>query len=288
VDRRREGLERPPRRSEDGRRPRLRDRRERHPVRDRQPPRSGLDDAQGDHGARGRCLHQVPPHGGGALEEAMADPSRGEDTSWNNITTDHGLKPENKYWMPPDHAFVSDAEFQASEYKAAIDFMQTCTGDTCGLKEIPRRSARPQAAASCVTTSPWRTRRSRRRRRASSASTARARAAPVPHGDEQHDSGLEAGDRHRAVDLPQGRGRHGHRAQRDQPAGSRREPRVQGPRPVQGCRRSHFEVSITGTATSTSTSSVTARSARTRTTAARSRRPRPRSATRRCTTRRPR
>jgi len=61
----------------------------------------------------------------------------GEDSAWNNITTEHGLKPENKYWMPPDHTFASDAEYASSAYKAALDFIQSCSGAACGLKDIP-------------------------------------------------------------------------------------------------------------------------------------------------------
>jgi hypothetical protein len=61
----------------------------------------------------------------------------GEDSAWNSITTAHGLKPENKYWMPPDHTFASTDEWNSSDAKKAIDFMQSCSGAACGLKAIP-------------------------------------------------------------------------------------------------------------------------------------------------------
>jgi len=65
----------------------------------------------------------------------------GTDATWTGITTDHGNTPGNKYWMPPDHAFASDAEWQASESKAALNFIQACganpTGAGCEFKEVP-------------------------------------------------------------------------------------------------------------------------------------------------------
>ncbi len=65
----------------------------------------------------------------------------GTDTAWNNITTNHGLKPENKYWMPTDHVFASQEEWDASEQKKALDFIQACntnpSGAGCDWKPVP-------------------------------------------------------------------------------------------------------------------------------------------------------
>ncbi len=65
----------------------------------------------------------------------------GTDTSWTNMTTAHGNKPENKYWMPPEHTFATDAEWQASDAKKALEFIQACnstpTSAACGWKDVP-------------------------------------------------------------------------------------------------------------------------------------------------------
>ena len=75
--------------------------------------------------------------GVGEWKQSYLSRLEGTDSSWNNITTDFAKKPENRYWMPPDHTFVSDDEFNSSEYKAALDFIQSCSGAACGLKDIP-------------------------------------------------------------------------------------------------------------------------------------------------------
>ena len=65
----------------------------------------------------------------------------GTDTSWTGITTDEYNKPEHKYWMPPDHTFATDAEWQASAEKKALNFIQACgstmTSAACGWKDVP-------------------------------------------------------------------------------------------------------------------------------------------------------
>ncbi len=63
----------------------------------------------------------------------------GTDSSWTNITTAFGLKPENKYWMPPSHAMTTDAEWNASQFKAALKHVQGCaTSPTgCQIVDIP-------------------------------------------------------------------------------------------------------------------------------------------------------
>ena len=64
----------------------------------------------------------------------------GTDTSWTGITTALGNKPENKYWMPPEHSFT-DAEWAASDEKKALEFIQACnatpTSAACGWKDVP-------------------------------------------------------------------------------------------------------------------------------------------------------
>ncbi len=65
----------------------------------------------------------------------------GTDTGWTGITTAEGNKAEHKYWMPPEHTFATDAEWQASPEKKALEFIQTChttpTAAGCGWKDVP-------------------------------------------------------------------------------------------------------------------------------------------------------
>ncbi len=65
----------------------------------------------------------------------------GTDTSWKNITTDKYNAPEHKYWMPTDVLFTADAQWETSEYKKALDFLQACasnpTAAGCIWKDVP-------------------------------------------------------------------------------------------------------------------------------------------------------
>ena len=64
----------------------------------------------------------------------------GTDSSWIGITTAEGNKPENKYWMPPEHA-MTDATWATSAEKKALEFIQSCGASSapasCGLKDVP-------------------------------------------------------------------------------------------------------------------------------------------------------
>ena len=65
----------------------------------------------------------------------------GTDSAWTNITTAHGNKPENKYWMPPAHSFQTDADWNNSAEKKALAFIQSCNDNmsnpACGWKDVP-------------------------------------------------------------------------------------------------------------------------------------------------------
>ncbi len=64
----------------------------------------------------------------------------GEDTSWTNITTEKFQQSHLKYWMPPDQNFTSDEMWNTSEYKKALDFIQSCSdgsGAGCEFADIP-------------------------------------------------------------------------------------------------------------------------------------------------------
>ncbi len=64
-----------------------------------------------------------------------------QDATWNGILSAKGGKPESKYWMPPDHSFATDAEWQASAAKQALDYVERCgrtpTLAGCIYKDIP-------------------------------------------------------------------------------------------------------------------------------------------------------
>lgn len=65
----------------------------------------------------------------------------GTDAGWTGITTDEGNKTENKFWMAPDHTYASQAEWDASDAKRALEFIQACssnpTGAGCVTKPVP-------------------------------------------------------------------------------------------------------------------------------------------------------
>ena len=65
----------------------------------------------------------------------------GTDSSWTSITTAKYNEAHKKYWMPTDMTFNSDAEWNASEQKKALDFLQACSDNTsnpaCVWKDVP-------------------------------------------------------------------------------------------------------------------------------------------------------
>ncbi len=65
----------------------------------------------------------------------------GTDSAWNNITTAKFRESHHKYWMPTDVSFSSEEQWASSEYKTALDFLQTCadnpTNSACVWQDIP-------------------------------------------------------------------------------------------------------------------------------------------------------
>lgn len=65
----------------------------------------------------------------------------GTDARWTAITTAKFNEAHLKYWMPTDANFASDAQWEASDAKRALDFIQECgrnpTSAACAWREIP-------------------------------------------------------------------------------------------------------------------------------------------------------
>ena len=79
--------------------------------------------------------------GGGRWADQWLDRLNGTDSGWTSITTAFGNKAEHKYWMPPDHTYATDAEWQASPEKKALEFISNCganpTAAGCVWKDVP-------------------------------------------------------------------------------------------------------------------------------------------------------
>ncbi|MEO8705074.1 MAG: PPC domain-containing protein [Kofleriaceae bacterium] len=79
--------------------------------------------------------------GDGRWTDSWLDRLEGTDSSWTGITTAKGLEAHAKYWMPPDTNFTSDAMWENSEFKKALDFIQDCgrnpSNTACLWREIP-------------------------------------------------------------------------------------------------------------------------------------------------------
>jgi hypothetical protein len=79
--------------------------------------------------------------GDGRWSDDWLERLEGTDSSWTNITTAKGRESHLKFWMPPDTNFTSDAMWDASEYKKALDFLQDCsknpTNAACVWRDIP-------------------------------------------------------------------------------------------------------------------------------------------------------
>jgi hypothetical protein len=50
----------------------------------------------------------------------------GQNIRWNELHTEHGLKFEHIYWMPPELEGLDEATWSESEYGKALDFIQSC------------------------------------------------------------------------------------------------------------------------------------------------------------------
>jgi hypothetical protein len=79
--------------------------------------------------------------GDGRWADSWLERLEGQDSSWLGITTDKGNQAINKFWMPPDHSYNSDAEFASSDAQQALDFIQACaanpSGAGCIWKAVP-------------------------------------------------------------------------------------------------------------------------------------------------------
>ncbi len=79
--------------------------------------------------------------GDGRWADNWLERLEGTDSAWINITTDKSNQAVNKFWMPPDHSYSTDAEFAASDAQKALDFIQACaknpSGAGCIWKVVP-------------------------------------------------------------------------------------------------------------------------------------------------------
>ena len=79
--------------------------------------------------------------GAGRWSDAWLSRLEGTDSSWSGITTTAFKEAHRKYWMPTDVTFTADAQWDSSEYKKALDFIQACgannTAPGCVWKDIP-------------------------------------------------------------------------------------------------------------------------------------------------------
>ena len=78
--------------------------------------------------------------GDGQWADSYLQRLEGTDSSWTNITTAKYNEAHNKYWMPTDVSFQSDAQWTSSEYAKALDFIQACNGSNangCLWKDVP-------------------------------------------------------------------------------------------------------------------------------------------------------
>ncbi len=77
--------------------------------------------------------------GDGRWTDDWLERLEGTDSSWNTLTTEKFRESHTKYWMPPDTNFTSEAMWENSEYKKALDFIQGCANGNgnCQLADIP-------------------------------------------------------------------------------------------------------------------------------------------------------
>ena len=79
--------------------------------------------------------------GNGEWAQSYLDRLDGKDTAWTAITTAFGNQAANKYWMPPDHSFASDTEWNASAEKRALELIVACakapTTAGCTWVDVP-------------------------------------------------------------------------------------------------------------------------------------------------------
>jgi hypothetical protein len=87
--------------------------------------------------------------GSGRWTESWITRLDGTDSSWTGITTAKFNQASHKYWMPPDQAFDTDAQWTASPFAAALTFIKGCgdnpSNPSCIWKDIPTKLAGDEA-----------------------------------------------------------------------------------------------------------------------------------------------
>jgi hypothetical protein len=80
---------------------------------------------------------------GGRWTQQWLSRLEGTDGAWNGITTATFNEPAHRFWMPPDQAFPTQASWDASEAKRALDFIQSCgsnpSNPACVWQDIPEQ-----------------------------------------------------------------------------------------------------------------------------------------------------
>src|SRR6185503_7827436 len=83
--------------------------------------------------------------GSGIWTEDWISRLDGTDSSWVGITTNKYNQAAHRYWMPTDQVFDTDAQWQASTFSVALNFIKSCgqnsTNPACIWKEIPTKLA---------------------------------------------------------------------------------------------------------------------------------------------------
>ena len=86
-----------------------------------------------------RC-HRIA---GGRWAQQWLSRLEGTDAAWTNITTATFNEPAHRFWMPPDQAFPTQASWDTSPAKAALDFIQSCGANpanpACVWQDIPEQ-----------------------------------------------------------------------------------------------------------------------------------------------------
>ncbi len=83
--------------------------------------------------------------GSGRWTESWITRLDGTDSSWTGITTAKFNESSHKYWMPPDQVFDTEAQWTASPFAAALNFIKGCgdnpSNPACIWKDIPTKLA---------------------------------------------------------------------------------------------------------------------------------------------------
>jgi hypothetical protein len=64
--------------------------------------------------------------GDGRWAQRWLSRMEGQDTRWNDLHTERGLKFEHLYWMPPEMEGIDEATWPETEFGKALDFIQSC------------------------------------------------------------------------------------------------------------------------------------------------------------------